>query len=272
MCNWMNTQFNAFNFDRNNLSFSGRQPKIEDVELFRQLVSEGVSNSQLAKRFNVALSTVVQTRKRLDLPSMRVQKKTQKVDVVLDRLSKSDKPSRKDLAKELGISKPTIDKIALENDVLKVSTEARGAKIAELRKQGFTVAQTAKMMGISTATAFRTVSKLGIQIEKPTIETIVLQKISGGMCNKQIAKELNITEGYVAKIKKKYGLTKKYNKLETNKNIKWREIAEESKYITALREMYMKFKKGERTPEILDEMSKTIEHLKDVVDKFKKRL
>jgi len=258
--------------NHNCINFQGRNLKIQDVELFKKLVEDGLSNPQLAKEFNVARSTVIAMRKQLGLPSMRQQKFDKKVNVVLEKLTSSDKQSRQKIAKELGIGKGSIDKIAQQYNIFDTVRTNRDNQIMGLLSQGFTTAQIAQKLDINASTVSRTFSRLGVRLKKPSSDTDVLAKLAEGKKNKQIAEELGLREQTICVIKKKYGLVRKYNRLEPEQNIKWEEIAEESKHITALRKMYMNFKKGERTPEILEDMLKTIEHLKDVVLDFKKRL
>ena len=258
--------------NHNCINFQGRSFRIQNVELFTKLVQDGMSNSQIAKEFDVALSTVVAMRKQLGLPSMRQQKFDEKVNAVVERLTDSNKPSRQELAKELGICRGSIDKIAQQYNIFDTVRTNRDNQIMELLSQGFTTAQIAQKLDINASTVSRTFSRLGVRLKKPSKDTDVLAKLAEGKKNKQIAEELGLREQTICVIKKKYGLVRKYNRLEPEQNIKWEEIVEESKHITALRKMYMNFKKGERTPEILDDMLKTIEHLKDVVVNFKSRL
>ena len=258
--------------NHNCLNFQGRSLKIQDVELFKKLVEDGISNSEIAKEFNVATSTVVSMRKQLGMPSMRQQKMEEKVNTVLEMLKSTNKPCRQKLATELGICRGSIDKIAQQYNISDTVRTNRDNQIMELLSQGFTTSQIAQKLNINVSTVFRTLSRLGVRLKKHSSDELVLAKLAEGKTNKQIAEELGLKEQTICVIKKKYGLVRKYNRLEPEQNIKWEEIVEESKHITALRKMYMNFKKGERTPEILEDMLKTIEHLKDVVLDFKNRL
>ena len=84
--------------NHNCINFQGRSLKIQDVELFKKLVEDGISNSEIAKEFNVATSTVVSMRKQLGMPSMRQQKMEEKVNTVLEMLKSTNKPCRQNLA------------------------------------------------------------------------------------------------------------------------------------------------------------------------------
>lgn len=149
-------------------------------------------------------------------------------------------------------------------------------QISDLLSAGYTTKEVSEKLNIKPYRVLRTAKKYGLPLnknqEKVERDKLILQKIMKGDSNKKIMEDLKISSSPILKLKRKFDLTLKYNKLETPQVFSWTEIVKESKRITEIREMYQRFKKGERTKEILEEMSKKIGELKIVIDNFKNRV
>ena len=182
--------------------------------------------------------------------------------------------SRKKVAEMLDINLSTINQIALKNQVFKSKVEQRTSRIIEKFKSGISPSQIAKEENIDNATVYRTLQK-----EKPTCikpqdkkKLLIVDDIKAGISLEIHAQKYNLHKESLRKIKKELGLTKTYNRLPKPQKFGYYEIKEQSQNITKLRETYRKFKLGERTPEILEDMQDTLNKLILKIQEFKSRL
>ena len=85
----------------------------------------------------------------------------------------------------------------------------------------------------------------------------------------QVAKKHGISIPRARQIKSALGLTKTYDFIDNPYAFRFDEIKNASRDITTIRKTYQKFKKGERTPEILDSILETIETFKTKIEQLK---
>ena len=271
-------------YSRNYLSFEGRKPSKKALELAKEklgprpskelleeLINKGLSNEEIATKLKRAVQTIVGLRCIYKLPSereMAIQKRTQRV---IEELSNGG--NRTELAKELGVCKGTINLIAEKYGLFDKHRANREKLIIEMIKNGATRPEIATTLNISVDTVSRIAKNYGISFKNSIarIEDAVINKILGNEPNKKIMEELNISGNTIQKIKKEHGLIRTYNRLPCPQPITWTEIVEESKKVTELRKAFKRLKEGERNLEILEEISNTLDNLKNSIEKFKAR-
>ena len=235
-------------------------------ELLEELINRGLSNEEIAKKLKRAVQTIIGLRCMYNLPSeyeILVQKRTAQI---LERLQAGG--NRKEIAKEFGLSMGTINVIAEKNNVFSQVVAERDNKICQLFKEGYSRKEIAGMLGVSVDTVKRTLhgNQMFYKVKSKIYDDVILQKILNNESNKKIMNDLNIS------VKREHGLTRIYNRLPKGQLISWTEIMDESKKVTEIREAFKRLKEGERTPEILEQISATLESLKSAIDGFRKRL
>jgi len=165
-------------------------------------------------------------------------------------------------------------RIAEENNVFRRVTDERNKRIVDKLKQGLTVTEVAKSENIDNTTVIRSARKSNFQIKfnKNEVRNEEIKKdLLAGIKDSIFAAKYKLSEGSIKRLKRGFGLTKEYHFLPVTNGFRFDEIKEQSQNITKLRETYRRFKLGERTPEILEEMEKTLDILKAKIQEFKSR-
>lgn len=182
---------------------------------------------------------------------------------------------RKQIVEIMKISSAIVNDIAEKNQIFKKNITERTQRIIKKIQAGIPTAQIAKEENINITTVTRTAKKEEILTSKMQFlkekKEAIKNDIKNGLPLKEVAKKYNIGEAYARKIKSELGLTKTYHPIPNPQGFKYSEIMEQARNISKLRKTYSKFRYGERTPEILDEMEKTLDDLKAKIQEFKSR-
>ena len=272
-------------FSQNNYNFGGRKPLPKIIktpetslrvkpskEFLASLIEQGLSNEQIAKKLNRALQTIVGLRCQYGLPSEYQQSLIERTKKIIESIKSG--VSREELAKELGVSKGTINRIAEEYNLFNQRIAIREEKILEMIKDGASRTEIAKALNVSIDTITRTAKKYNLTLKNKTssIDIAILAKLQNNESTKKIMEDLNISYTPINRIKKELGLQRVYNRNPKPQEILWTEIMQESKKVTKIRQAFKRLKEGERTPEILEQISTTIDELKSAIDEFKARV
>lgn len=264
--------------------FAGRTPKkvisstVDKLglrpsrELLEELINTGLNNQEIATKLKRAVQTIKELRSIYGLPSEHELITQKRKSIVIERLKAGE--NRKELAKELGVSTGTVNMIAEEFGLFNQYRNDREEKIIQMFETGANRSEIASALNISTDTVRRTLKKFNLSY-KPRhreYDAFILEKIKENIPNKQIMKDLNISESPIQRIKKENKLTRVYNRLPKNQAIQWSEIMEESKKVTEIRQDFRRLKQGERNIEVLDHITMTLDALKSKIEEFKARL
>lgn len=254
--------------------------KKEQIDRVINLIKDGKTIEEIIQKEHLSKNSILRIASSADIKvlSEAGKKREKRNKQILDMLLKGF--TRSQIVEALDVEISMVNKIAEENKVFQKLIEQRSERIINKIKQGVPFAKIASDEGINEATVSRTVKKYGIKMintpeyTKKQLERndLIIADIKKGISISEIAKKFNVSYVTVLKIKKELGLTRKYNYLPTPQEFKFAEIKKQSKNITKLRETYRKFKLGERTPEILDELERTIIELKEKIQEFKSRL
>ncbi len=241
-------------------------------ELLEELINTGLNNQEIATKLKRAVQTIKELRSIYGLPSEHELITQKRKSIVIERLKAGE--NRKELAKELGVSTGTVNMIAEEFGLFNQYRNDREEKIIQMFETGANRSEIASALNISTDTVRRTLKKFNLSY-KPRhreYDAFILEKIKENIPNKQIMKDLNISESPIQRIKKENKLTRVYNRLPKNQAIQWSEIMEESKKVTEIRQDFRRLKQGERNIEVLDHITMTLDSLKSKIEEFKARL
>ena len=254
--------------------------KKEQIDRVINLIKAGETIEEIMQKEHLSKDSILKIASSADIKvlSEAGKKREKRNKQILDMLLKGF--TRSQIVEALDVEISMVNKIAEENKVFQKLIEQRSERIINKIKQGVPFAKIASDEGINEVTVSRTAKKYGIKMvntpeyTKKQLERndLIIADIKKGISISEIAKKFNVSYVTVLKIKKELGLTRKYNYLTTPQEFKFAEIKKQSKNITKLRETYRKFKLGERTPEILDELERTIIELKEKIQEFKSRL
>lgn len=240
-------------------------------ELLEDLINNGMTNQEIAKKLKRAVQTIIGLRCIYKLPSeyeLSVQNRTPQI---IEQLLAG--VSRKDIAKAFGICTGTVNSIAEKYKIFDQKKLERDKKICQLIKEGHKRKDIANLLGISVDTVKRTANEYNLifKTRSRIHDKTILEKLQQNQTNKQIMEDLNISNRPIQRVKKENGLNRVYHKLPQPQIISWVEIMEESKKVSDIRRAFKRLKEGERTPEILEQISTKLEELKIAVDEFRSR-
>ncbi len=185
-----------------------------------------------------------------------------------------DEIPRKQISEELNVNIWIINKVAEAHNAYRTIQAEKIKRINEKLKLGYSVKEVAEQENINPATVFRNAEKgnLGQTIsEVKERNELIAKDIKNGLPLTEIAEKYCISIGSVRKIKSSLGLTKVYDYYDNPLGFRFDEMLDASRDITSLRQTYCRFKKGERTPEILDTILDIANSFIDKIEEFKSR-
>ena len=183
----------------------------------------------------------------------------------------------KKVAEEFGIGESIVTRIAEKHNVFRQTQKSRNKRMLDKLKKGETVVNIAKEEGVSETTVSRLAKQHGIDpnniknSKKARRNELIKNELIKGTPETEIAKQFGVVEGTIRRLKAEFGLTRTYHFLPKPQEFGYYEIKEQSRNVTKLREAYRRFKLGERTPEILQEIEQTLDAMKAKIQEFKSR-
>lgn len=253
--------------------------KQEQINRVIYSINAGETIEEIIEKEQISKQTVIRIASSANIKviSKARKKRDKRNNQILDLLLKGF--TRTQIAEALDVELSMINRIAEKNKVFQKLIEQRSERIINKIKQGVPFSKIASDERIDESTVSRTAKKYGINMvntpkyaeEQQKRNDLIIADIKNGINNSEIAKKFNVSYVTVLNIKKELGLTKKYNYLAKPQLFKFLEIKKQSQNITQLREIYRKFKLGERTPEIIQDMINLLEKLKINLEEFKSR-
>ena len=223
------------------------------------------------KTVNKLVETVPLVTKELSDYQKKLAERNEKILKLL-----TEGKNRKEIAEILYTTITIVNKVAQENKTTQKKLVERAQRVVEKLKSGLTINQIAKEEGVHPTTIFRISVAENIETEASKKmkerKKELIKDLNAGISVDILSKKYNLHKEYIRRIKASLGLTRVYHFLPKPQQFGYYEIKEFSQKITELRKNCRKFKEGDRTPQIIDEMEKVIKELDAKIQEFKSRL